>query len=82
MSKINITMMKPKRCITKRSDEIEVGTVFTGEIGNYSDTLFIKTYDRVVSLNDPFRVWSCHEAKWKDFQEVDLNIEVIFPPCC
>ncbi|MCP4083105.1 MAG: hypothetical protein GY743_23030 [Planctomycetaceae bacterium] len=63
-------VVKPKR----QGFDIDMGTTFLaryeGRMG-----LFLRTYDGVVSLEDPSRTW--HDgAMWREYEEVHAEIVI------
>jgi len=53
-------IIRNKKCVARvdvSTDKIPIGTVFTGKIGGYDDEVFLRTYNKIVSLNDPGAQW-------------------------
>lgn len=44
------------------SADIPVGTVFYGRVGEHEETLLLKAYQSVVSLEDPKKTWGMWAA--------------------
>lgn len=38
--------------------KIPMGTVFSGNLVGYEDTIFLRIYDGIVSLEDPDKTWT------------------------
>jgi len=58
------------------AEEIPQGTLFMGSISTYDSHLFIKGFDRVISLDGKVGSTWAHGAKFEDYIEVDGVITV------
>ena len=75
-SEINIYDEVSKNAPIKTTlDEIEVGTVFRGEVG-YEEGHFWKIYNTIVDLNDPFDTWSCSNTTVIIEEVLDMDIKL------
>lgn len=74
-----VVLERRTKPVEKDSKYIRPGTTFTGRIGDYEDRLFARTYNEVVSLENPHKVWSSTWPIIHDYQEVDIRIEVLGP---
>lgn len=71
MSKIDL-VIKHRNLPKMSHNEIPKGTFFTGSIGIYTDRAFIKSYDRIVSLEDG-KTWDSH-CEVENYCECDVEI--------
>ena len=56
-------------------DEIEVGTVFRGEVG-YEEGYFWKIYNKIIHLNNPFDTWNCSNTTVIIEEVLDMDIKL------
>ena len=57
--------------------EISIGSVFTGQIGESHTGLFVRTFDGIVSLDDPAKTWGSRTLTIKDYVLREVEIRVI-----
>jgi hypothetical protein len=65
-------------CDTPRS-AIPVGTVFSGSIGQYDSKIFLRTYDKIVDLENPGLQWSADSVSFgtvENYRELRAELTV------
>ena len=67
--------IRPDPPATRRLREIEIGTVFTGNIGPESGP-FLRTYDGIVSLSDPHGTWNQPETTVVDYRARSAHLVI------
>ncbi len=58
-----------------KSGKVEVGTVFTGKVGDVRST-FLKAYNSIVCLEDPKHIWTSGNPIIADYKEVNAVLHV------
>jgi len=77
---INIEDRTSKLCLFPFStQDISVGTVFKGLVGKAHRGVFLRTYEGVVSLDDPNQVWTGRYTRNEfpavlDYREVSARL--------
>ena len=62
----------------KVSEDIEIGTVFSGSLLIGAKSVFLKTYLGIVDLEDPALTWNDPRARVSNYKK--LNVELVVLP--
>lgn len=73
---MRVSIVDRKTYVTINSKYIPIGTVFSGQIGPYTPSIFIKSYSAVVSLKNPLDDW-LNNIMVKDYMELDAELIVM-----
>lgn len=85
MSRVRITGNDPGPAGATTCKDIPIGTYFFAAMSQYPRGLYLRTYDSIVSLDEPRRTWGCtselggqtREVEVREFEEVDMEIKVL-----
>ena len=75
MKIVSKAVLNPK--VTLAARKIPVGTVFSGQIGNYDPSTYLRAYDLVVDLGNPRHTWADDAISVEDYQELNVELHII-----
>ena len=72
---MKVNQFDVKKSVNINSKDIQIGTVFSGQISGYEPTVFLRSFDCVIDLENPHDQWN-HYPDIKNYVELEAELTV------